>query len=174
MTRLESKNRRIHLPRRVLLLLTPRSYRSKAFIEAAEKLNIEVVKAMDMQEELADYWNYPLGLEYGSLERSVEAILEFSAEHPIGAVLAVDDSGTLLAAEVSRVRQTRPLRMRQLDRPENGYRARNQVVTGIGLYRLRFESVSPGHLQIKKRRRHESHFRGGAGAHFAGGPPFPP
>jgi biotin carboxylase len=102
MTRLQTKNHRSHLPRRVLLLLTPRSYRSKAFIGAAEKLDIEIVKAMDMQEELADHWNYPLGLEYGNLERSVEAILEFSAVHPIGAVQAVDDSGTLLAAEVSK------------------------------------------------------------------------
>ena len=57
---------------------------------------------MDMQEQLADYWNYPLGLEYGSLEQSVESIREFSAEHPIGAILAVDDTGTLLAAEASK------------------------------------------------------------------------
>lgn len=102
MTRFQPKSHRSHLPRLVLLLLTPRSYRSKAFIEAADKLGIEVVKAMDMQEELADHWNYPLGLEYGNLKRSVGSILEFSAQRPVGAVIAVDDSGTLLAAEASK------------------------------------------------------------------------
>jgi len=99
---LSSDGRRSHLPRSVLLLLTPRSYRSRAFIAAAEKLDIEVVKAMDMQSELADYWKYPLGLEYGSIKLSVDSILNFSLEHPIGAILAVDDSGTLLAAEASK------------------------------------------------------------------------
>ena len=91
------------LPRNVLLLLTPRTYRAKAFIAAAERLNLEVVKAIDMQEELAEYWDYPLGLPYGRISQAVESIQEYAAKHPIGAIIAVDDSGTLLAAEASKV-----------------------------------------------------------------------
>lgn len=90
--------RRDKLPRRVLLLLTSRSYRSRAFIEAANRLDIEVVKAIDMQERLADYWNYPLGLDYSNVEKAVASIRAFSEDHPLGAILSVDDSGTLLAA----------------------------------------------------------------------------
>lgn len=70
MTNSNDDYRRDALPRRVLLLLTSRSYRTRAFIEAAERLGIEVVKAVDMQEHLADYWNYPLGLDYSNVEKA--------------------------------------------------------------------------------------------------------
>jgi hypothetical protein len=94
--------RRRELPRTVLLLITPRSYRSRAFIEAAQKLDLEVIKAVEMGSHLAEYWNYPLGLDYGDLEKSVEAIGHYSEENPLGAIVPVDDSGTLLAAMASR------------------------------------------------------------------------
>ena len=85
-----------------MLLLTPRTYRARAFLDAAERLGIEVVKAVDMHHQLADYWNYPLGLEYDNPQKATQAIVAFAAETPIGAILAVDDSGSLLAAEASR------------------------------------------------------------------------
>jgi biotin carboxylase len=89
-------------PKRVLLLLTPRTYRARAFIEAAEKLNIEVVKAIDMHKQLADYWNYRLGLDYSNPAEAVQKIVEFAAESPLGAIVSVDDSGSLIAALASR------------------------------------------------------------------------
>ncbi len=91
-------NRREALPRRVLLLLTSRSYRTGAFIEAADRLGIEIVKAIDMQEHLADYWNYPLGLNYNDVEKSIASIRAYDMDHPLGAIVSVDDTGTLLAA----------------------------------------------------------------------------
>ncbi len=87
--------------KRVLLLLTPRTYRARAFIEAAEKLNIEVVKAIDMHKQLADYWNYRLGLDYSNTAESVRKIVDFAAESPLGAIISVDDSGSLIAALAS-------------------------------------------------------------------------
>jgi biotin carboxylase len=81
--------------------LTPRTYRARAFIEAAEKLNIEVVKAIDMHKQLADYWNYRLGLNYSNPAESVEKIVAFAAEFPLGAIISVDDSGSLIAALAS-------------------------------------------------------------------------
>jgi biotin carboxylase len=98
MTNSNRSVRREELPRRVLLLLTSRSYRSTAFVNAADRLGIEVVKAIDMQEHLADYWNYPLGLEYNNIDKATAAIKAYSVDHPLGAILPVDDSGTLLAA----------------------------------------------------------------------------
>jgi biotin carboxylase len=89
--------------KRLLLLLTPRTYRARAFIEAAEKLGIEVVKAIDMHRQLADYWNFRLGLDYGNLNESVGKIVEFAAESPIGAIISVDDTGSLVAAQASKV-----------------------------------------------------------------------
>ena len=49
-------------PQLVLLLTTARSYRTEAFIRAAKRLEVEVVTAVDMAEELAEYWNHPLGI----------------------------------------------------------------------------------------------------------------
>lgn len=93
--------RRAALPRRVLLLLTSRSYRSRAFIEAATTLEIEVVKAVNMEEYLAEYWDYRLGLDFSNVEKSVTSIVNYSKEKPIGGILSVDDSGSLLAAKAS-------------------------------------------------------------------------
>ena len=92
---------RQHLPRRALLLLTARSYRAQPFIEAAERLDIEVVKAVDMHRQLAEYWNHPLGIDYGKPVEAVEAIAAFAVEKPLGAIIAVDDSGSVVAAKAS-------------------------------------------------------------------------
>jgi biotin carboxylase len=83
------------------LLLTARTYRAYAFISAAKKLDIDVVQAIDMDPQLAEYWNYPLGLQYDDPDSCVEAITNFAESNPIGAILAVDDSGVRVAAQAS-------------------------------------------------------------------------
>lgn len=92
---------RSQLPRRLLLLLTARTYRADAFISAAKNLNVEVICATDVPIKLAEYWNNPLGLEYSNTDKSVQAIVDYVASNPIGAILAVDDSGTKVAALAS-------------------------------------------------------------------------
>ncbi|MGD2048555.1 MAG: ATP-grasp domain-containing protein [Chloroflexota bacterium] len=92
---------RASLPKRVLLLLTARTYRAYAFISAAKKLDIEVIQAIDMDPQLAEYWNYPLGLQYDDPNSCVEAITSFADSKPLGAILAVDDSGVRVAAKAS-------------------------------------------------------------------------
>lgn len=92
---------RSNLPRRVLLLLTARTYRAYAFISAAKQLDIDVVQAIDMEPQLAKYWNYPLGLQYDDPDSCVEAIVKFADSQPLGAILAVDDSGVRVAAQAS-------------------------------------------------------------------------
>ena len=88
-------------PKRILLLITARTYRAKAFKEAADRLGVEVCAAVDMKQELADYWNYPLGVDFGNPEKTVQAIKEFAQKKPIGAILTVDDSGSSVAAVAS-------------------------------------------------------------------------
>jgi len=89
-------------PARVLLLLTARTYRAGPFIEAASKLGIEVVKAVDMERALSEYWRYPLGIDYSDTASAVAAILEYCADTPVGAIISVDDSASVLAAEASK------------------------------------------------------------------------
>lgn len=92
---------RAKLPRRLLLLLTARTYRAPAFVEAAERLGIEVIKAISMHHHLAEYWNYPLGLQYDDPASCLQSIVDFAAQKPLGAIIAVDDSGSLAAAQAS-------------------------------------------------------------------------
>lgn len=92
---------RAGLPRRLLLLLTARTYRAPAFIEAAERLGIEVVKGISMHHQLADYWRYPLALDYEDQEASVRTIVDYHQRRPLGAIIAVDDSGAVIAARAS-------------------------------------------------------------------------
>jgi biotin carboxylase len=85
----------------VLLLLTPKTYRARPFIEAADRLGIEVVKAVDMPPKLAEFWNEPLGVDFNDPETATRALVDFAAGQPLDAIIAVDDSGSLLAARAS-------------------------------------------------------------------------
>lgn len=86
---------------RVLLLLTARTYRAKPFLEAAARLGIEVVQAIDMAKELADFWQVPLGIDFSQPERATQSIVDFARAKPLDAIISVDDSGSLLAAQAS-------------------------------------------------------------------------
>ena len=85
-------------PCRVLLLTTTRSYRGTAFLQAAEKLGIEVVQGVNMPQKLATTWPGGFSIDFGRPDAALQTILAYAAERPFQAVLAVDDSGGLLAA----------------------------------------------------------------------------
>lgn len=91
--------------RRVLLVVTTHSYRVQAFVDAAESLGIEIVQAIDMPRQLADYWSVTLGLDFNDLEGAAQKIADYAQEAPLSAVISVDDSGSLLAARASQLLQ---------------------------------------------------------------------
>lgn len=86
---------------RIMLLITARSYRGEAFMQAAQGLGIEVVQVIDMARTLAEFWHYPLGVDFNQPDAAVQAIVDFAAKTPVDAILGIDDSGTLLAARAS-------------------------------------------------------------------------
>jgi biotin carboxylase len=88
-------------PRRVVLLASSRSYRNLDFLDAARRLGVEVVTGEDVPLPLLRKTDAGLPLDYRDLARSAEAVVAYAREHPVGAVLGVDDSGTLLAARAS-------------------------------------------------------------------------
>lgn len=85
-------------PGRVLLLMSPATYRAGAFLNAARNLHLEVVVGIDLPETLADYWHVPLGLDFNDPESSLRTIVGYAREHPLAAILSVDDSASELAA----------------------------------------------------------------------------
>lgn len=83
---------------RVILLMSPATYRAGAFLSAARRLNLEVVVGIDLPETLAEYWHVPLGIDFSAPQASVRTIVEYAREYPVTAILAVDDGATELAA----------------------------------------------------------------------------
>jgi biotin carboxylase len=86
---------------RILLLMSPSTYRAEAFTEAARRLGLQIVTGIDMDPALAAHWRVPLALDFADPEAAVRAIVAYAVEHPLRAVLGVDDSGTVLAARAS-------------------------------------------------------------------------
>ncbi len=87
--------------KRLLLLVSALSYRSAAFCAAARRLDVEAVQALDLPKELADYWHVELGVPFAEPERAVEDLVAYAAEHPIDAIVPVDDAATLIAARTA-------------------------------------------------------------------------
>jgi biotin carboxylase len=87
--------------KRVLLLMSPATYRAGAFLSAAQQLNLEVVVGIDLPETLADYWHVPLSVDFNDIPASLRTIVDFARTHPLAAILSVDDSASELAAHAS-------------------------------------------------------------------------
>jgi biotin carboxylase len=85
---------------RLLLLVTPSTYRAEAFCAAAERLDVEVVRGIDLPPALAEQWGVPLALDFAAPDAATAAIVAYASERPLDAILAVDDAATLLAARV--------------------------------------------------------------------------
>lgn len=83
---------------RLLLLASARSYRNRAFREAARKLGLQVTLGLDIPPPMLRPSPGRLALDYRDFPAATEAILTYAREHPLAAILGVDDSGTVLAA----------------------------------------------------------------------------
>jgi biotin carboxylase len=90
-----------HGQRRVLLLMTPATYRARAFRDAAQRAGVTVVQGIDMPKELAEYWHVRLGLDFSRPAEAVAAIVASTRAEPLAAILSVDDSASELAALAS-------------------------------------------------------------------------
>jgi biotin carboxylase len=87
--------------KRILLLMSPATYRAGAFVSAAQRLDLEIVVGIDLPETLADYWHVPLGVDFADKEESLRTIVKFAQQHPLTAILSVDDAASELAAYAS-------------------------------------------------------------------------
>ena len=86
---------------RVVLLASPATYRVGAFLEAARRLEIDAVSVMDTPRSLAETWGLRLGLDFTQPAAAIAALREYASENSVDAVLALDDSATMLAARAA-------------------------------------------------------------------------
>ena len=86
---------------RVLLLLPTTTYRTHAFMEAAERLGVELTVASEKANTFARL--NPSGLlqlDFDDPPHAARQVLQFAQEYPIGAVVPVDDQVTICAATI--------------------------------------------------------------------------
>ncbi len=87
---------------RVLLLIPTASYRAPDFMEAATKLGLEVVVGSDRGQPLADLFpGRTVTASFADPVAGGAEIARFADSFPLDAIVAVDDGGTVLAAEAA-------------------------------------------------------------------------
>jgi biotin carboxylase len=89
---------------RVLLLLPTNTYRTKAFVNAALKLNTNVVAASEQPSTLQN--KNPEGLltlDFSNPELAVRNAKEYAERYPIDAVIPVDEDTAVIGAQVAEV-----------------------------------------------------------------------
>ncbi len=88
---------------RVVVLMSPSTYRAGAFAAAGERIGLDLVQGIDLPDPLAARWQVPLALDFAEPEEAVRRLVAFGQEStpPVRAILALDDRGTLIAAEAS-------------------------------------------------------------------------
>lgn len=86
---------------RVLLLMTSRTYRARAFLEAAESLGAPMVIGTEADTPLMS-GERGLSLDFSAPEEAAESVVMFSESVPLAAIVAAEDEGTWLAAESAR------------------------------------------------------------------------
>lgn len=86
--------------RRILLLIPSATYRADAFLAAAERLGAEIVVGSDRAPALAS--TSVLHVDYEDPEAGPQQIAAFAHDHPLNAILAIDDQGVALASRAAR------------------------------------------------------------------------
>ncbi len=84
--------------KRVMLLMSPATYRAAAFYEAARGLGIDTVSVVDMPDHLQEYWGQSHGVDFSDADKATKTIVGLASRDGVDALLAVDDSATELAA----------------------------------------------------------------------------
>ena len=110
---------------RLLLLMTTNTYRAGAFLEAAGRLGLPTVVGSDQPQILAAANpGGHLAVNFMNVDEGTRSIVNFAKEYPIGAIVAADDEGVILAAAASAA----------LDLPHNSLEA---VTAARNKYRMR-------------------------------------
>ena len=79
------------------------TYRAHPFLEAARRMNLEVVVGSDFCKVLAEEWDVPLSLRLRYVSQAVDEIVDYAREHPLDAIIPVDDYTTEIAARACKV-----------------------------------------------------------------------
>lgn len=90
----------------VIALMSPSSYRGGAFAAAAQRIGLDLVRAIDLPAPLAPRAQDGLWLDFAEPDDAVAQVTSFARDReaegrPVGAILAIDDRGALIASRAS-------------------------------------------------------------------------
>jgi biotin carboxylase len=89
---------------RVLLLIPSTSYRARDYLDAARRLDVEIVVGSDHRQALEKFsGGRSLALEFTPIGEGVARILEYARRFPLRAIIGTDDETAVLAAAASKV-----------------------------------------------------------------------
>ena len=132
------------MPRRVLLLIPTTSYKTRAFMDAAERLGVDVVVGSDRRQALEKAMPHrTLALDFARAERALVDVEAFAAARPLAAIVGTDDETTLLAALASRALGLRHNDVAAVRATRDKYAARVQLAAS-GLRGPEFFTVPLG------------------------------
>ncbi len=87
---------------RLLLLLPSTTYRAESFLEAAKQLKVQVTVGTEHQGHgLRIPRQDLLALDFGNPDECVHAAVRYATDHPVHAVIGVDDNTAVIAALIS-------------------------------------------------------------------------
>lgn len=110
---------------RVLLLLPTSTYRTQAFMEAAQRLGVELTVASEEANTFARL--NPSGLlqlDFDDPPQAARRVVEFAQEYPIAAVVPVDDQVTVCAATICQALSLRHNSVESAQAARNKHRMR--------------------------------------------------
>jgi biotin carboxylase len=119
--------------RRVLIVAATTGYQTRAFEEASERLDVQLVYATDRCRELDDPWgDRAVPIRFHEEPRAVDAIVEAARERPFHGVLAVGDRPTVIAG-LAAERLGLPAHAPDACRASRDKRATRQALRAAGL-----------------------------------------
>ncbi len=90
------------MPRCVLLLMPTTSYKAADFMEAADRLGVDVVVGTDRRQALETVTpGHTITLDLARPDRSLSRIVDLHSRRPLDAVVGVDDETVVLAARAA-------------------------------------------------------------------------
>jgi biotin carboxylase len=95
------ENQTVTRSKRLLLLVSPTTYRAEAFMTAARSLDVEIVRGIDIPDGLRETWDVPLALDFTNGETALRHLVDYCRAQPVDAIVALDDNATLLATRAA-------------------------------------------------------------------------
>ncbi len=138
---------------RVLLLMATRTYRARAFMQAARRLGVDVVVGSERRQALARQTrNTTLSLDLARPDRAARRIVELARELPLDAVVGVDDDTTLVAAHAAVALGLPHNSIDSVRASQDKYRARRTLArTGLPSPSYARVSIDSGPVRIARR-----------------------